>query len=241
MKYKSALMTQASGHIEGLVASHNRGGSYFKARTTPTDPQTQRQSDIRSNFANCVQLWQDITQPQRDGWDDFADNTPQKDVMGQDLILTGQQAFIKANSALLLADWSMAYDAPAEYNNGQAVSVVPDSFEYDPNAQEWWLDVERDDVESQDGRVMVFRGIAQNPSRTFYGGPYQLANITQMAAGETTEDPTAVIGDTDTCDHQIPNIDVMVPLKVGIVYADGRYPHREIYILEPELTTTIPA
>ncbi|KKM06452.1 hypothetical protein LCGC14_1743870, partial [marine sediment metagenome] len=48
MLFKSGLITQGSGSIGGLTASHNRGGMYFRARTIPTNPATSFQTVVRN-------------------------------------------------------------------------------------------------------------------------------------------------------------------------------------------------
>jgi len=43
MKFKSPILSQASGSIAGITFSHNRGGMYVRARAVPTNPGSPQQ------------------------------------------------------------------------------------------------------------------------------------------------------------------------------------------------------
>lgn len=238
MQYKSALMTEATGHIDGLVASHNRWGQYFRPRVTPVNPNTARQSVQRSILANLANLWQDLTAIQRSLWQEFADATPSTNRLGQTIVLTGQNAYIKANSPLQLIGGVLVSDPPAEYNNGQAVTADPDTWDFNIDTDTWSINVARAGVDSVDANVLTFRGRAQNPSRGFYGGPYQLADVQPILLGEAGVICTATIGVDDLSDYAIPETGALIPLAFTVSYEDGRYSHREFVMLAPDLTTT---
>jgi len=238
MQYKSALMTEATGHIDGLVASHNRWGAYFRPRVTPVNPNSVRQNTQRSILANLAQLWQDLTPGQRSLWKQFADNTPQTNRLGQEIILTGQLAYIKANSPLELIGGTLVSIPPLEYNNGQAVTPDPETWEFNIDNDTWTIDVDRSGPESLDGNVLTFRGIAQNPSREFYGGPYQLSDVQEILAAAEDATCTAQIGVDDLCEFLIPETGALVPLRFVVSYVDGRYSHSEATLIAPDLTST---
>lgn len=238
MLYKSALMTMASGSVEGLTASHNRSGSYFRAKVIPVNPSTVRQNTMRTILANLAQLWQDLTAIQRSLWGEFADATPSVNRLGQDLILTGQNAYIKANAPIELIGGVIVSDPPAEYNNGQAVTPDPDTWEFNIDDDTWSIDVNRAGAESVDGQVLTFRGRAQNPSRGFYKGPYQLADVQPIPLAGIFATCQATIGIDDLSDYAIPQTGALIPLAFTVSYEDGRYSHRESTLIAPDLTTT---
>lgn len=99
MKFKSEIVTQASGSIGGVTYSHNRGGLYRRARAIPTNPASAAQVDVRNNLSNLATRWREVlTQSQRDAWRTYAENTPLTDTFGDELILTGQQMYIRCNT-----------------------------------------------------------------------------------------------------------------------------------------------
>lgn len=98
MKYISHIFAAASGSMGGTVFSHNRGGAYTRARTTPTNPNTTAQQSARSGFAGLLDRWgNELTEAQRAAWRVYAMDTPVKNALGQDKKLTGQQAYLKGN------------------------------------------------------------------------------------------------------------------------------------------------
>lgn len=238
MQYKSALMTEATGHIDGLVASHNRWGHYFRPRVTPVNPNTTRQNVQRSILANLANLWQDLTPEQRGLWDEFGAAVPTTNRLGQEVFLTGQLSYIKANSNLALIVEALVSDPPAEFNNGQAVTPDPETWSFNIDTDTWSIDVARAAPESVDGHVLTFRGRAMNPSRKFYAGPYQLADIQAMAKEDAGQVCTAQIGVDDLSDYTIPETPARIPLRFVVQYEDGRLSHTERCFEIPDLQTT---
>ncbi len=104
MKFKSQVYTQASGSIGGVTYSRNRGGMYTRSRTIPVNPNTERQGEARSNLAQAVNAWSNtLGDTQRQAWTTYANGTPVVDRLGDQLILSGQQMFIKCTLPRLIA------------------------------------------------------------------------------------------------------------------------------------------
>lgn len=107
------MVTAASGLLGGVIFSHNKGGAYTKAFAVPTNPDTLRQQDVRSDFASLVVAWvNDLTQLQRDGWNDFAEITPRLNALGETVFWSGQQTYISVNATLLQAALTRQDDNP---------------------------------------------------------------------------------------------------------------------------------
>ena len=89
----------ARGSIGGQVHSRNRYGSYIRARTTPVNPQSDRQNIIRAIIQFLSQAWSNVlTQLQRDSWEVYADAITRQNKLGQQIKLTGFNHFIRSNS-----------------------------------------------------------------------------------------------------------------------------------------------
>ena len=98
MKYKSALVTAASGSVNGLCASHNRGGQYFRARTIPTNPATSFQQAVRNLMSTLVAAWSNVlTSTQRQGWADYADQVEKTDSLGEKRKATALDWYVACN------------------------------------------------------------------------------------------------------------------------------------------------
>lgn len=102
MKFKSEVLTQASGSIGGTTYAHNRGGLYRRARSIPTNPNSAAQQTVRTNFGQLATRWNDsLSSSSRAEWENYAANSPTTDALGDPLVLTGQQMYIRCNSVRL--------------------------------------------------------------------------------------------------------------------------------------------
>jgi hypothetical protein len=94
----------ASGSMGGVVASHNRGGQYFRRRATPVNPATAFQGAVRSALAGLSSGWRGLTEAKRTAWNEAAESTTTIDTLGSSVQLTGQQLYIRANQRLAIYD-----------------------------------------------------------------------------------------------------------------------------------------
>lgn len=73
MLYRGVMITDLSGKIDGAVASHNRGGPYFRDHVIPVDPETARQVNCRETLMDLWDAWvNEVTEPQRQAWTRYA-------------------------------------------------------------------------------------------------------------------------------------------------------------------------
>lgn len=91
------------GEIIGSIGANTfqRGpfGAIMRFRTTPVNPNTPAQAAARAALGQMSAYWRDtLTQAQRDGWSQYAENTPWTNVFGDPVTLTGRQHFIRMNS-----------------------------------------------------------------------------------------------------------------------------------------------
>ena len=62
MKIKwGAMVVDGSGKLGGHVASKNRGGSYFRTKVTPTNPNSTSQAAVRSRLTALSQAFRALT------------------------------------------------------------------------------------------------------------------------------------------------------------------------------------
>lgn len=216
MKYKSALVTQASGSLKGMTASHNRGGSYLRGRAIPTNPSTAKQSVVRGALRTLVNAWTSVlTALQRSQWKTYADNTPKTDTLGDSLLMTGQQAYIRGNAARIQASLPTIPTGPTTYDFGSftpptltlTASSTTASLVYQGGAApDTWA------TEGTSSQMLLYTSPPQNGSKNFYKGPFQFAGkINGTASPATITLPIAAgIAGTKTF------------FKVTVVRSDGR-------------------
>jgi hypothetical protein len=229
----------ASGKSGSVVASHNRGGQYLRARTTPTNPNTARQQAIRSALGSQIQAYTLVLTPtQRAGWETYAANTPARNRLGDTIHLTGQNMFARYNipATQVAAVFGgggpgNVNDAPTTYNTGEPITSVADgggivgqlTYSTTPTPQ-LTASFTLNTPASENGSVFLFIGRPQNSSRAFYKGPYQLATIINVADGDNNV-PLAV-DPTDPltwASATAPAVGQFLPIRATIGYIDGRY------------------
>ena len=101
MKAKyGAIVVDGSGKINGFVASKNKSGSYFRTKTSPTQPRTPDQLAVRSLLASLSQSWRSLTQAQRDAWNGATSLYKSSNVFGDMKELSGFNLYQRINNNL---------------------------------------------------------------------------------------------------------------------------------------------
>lgn len=188
MRFKSVVLGPASGSVAGLTYSHNAGGQYIRARSTPTDPNTPQQQAVRAAVASLVSLWKDtLTVDQRAAWDLYADNVPLIDVFGDPKFRTGINHYVRSNVPRIQAASPRVDDGPGVFDLGDYTAP---SFTFDATADE--VDVtflNTDDWAGEDDSdMLVFVGRPQSDTINFFKGPYRYAGKIE---GDSVTPPTS--------------------------------------------------
>lgn len=177
MKFKSAILTQVSGSIGGATYSHNRGGLYIRARTIPVNPSTPGQVAVRAYFASMVAIWANtLTDAQRTAWTLYAANTPLTDTLGDPLVLTGQQMYVRCNTARLRAGLARVDDGPTTFGQAEVNGLVFTSMT-DPTAGILAYDNTDPWAVADGGGLIVQVGRPVGPAVNFFKGPYVFAEM----------------------------------------------------------------
>ena len=95
MKFKPLLGTDLSGHVGGLVASHNTYGTYFRRLVKPVNSKTPAQQAQRSALAAISQAWRGLGALLIGAWN--AATVTKTSRKGDKVSLTGQAAFMYVN------------------------------------------------------------------------------------------------------------------------------------------------
>ena len=164
------------GSIGGQVHSRNRYGNYTRARTTPVNPATDRQSKIRAAIQDLASRWSNVlTANQRDLWEVYAAAITRTNKLGAQIKLTGYSHFIRSNSIRLQADHNTIGDGPGNLTlppadplfactvdeAAQQISIV-----FTPGAD--WND-------QNFGHMYVSMSIPKAAGVAFVGGPFRIA------------------------------------------------------------------
>ena len=113
-----------SGSIQANTHSHNRAGQYKRNRRSPVQPiGTGRRSFIRAAFGAASQAWSGLTDAQRAAWASFALDHPVTDSLGQAIILTGHQQYVRTS----ISAQNVGEAAPAVPPADLSLPVVSDA------------------------------------------------------------------------------------------------------------------
>jgi hypothetical protein len=92
---------EMSGSVSGCTWSRNKGGEYVRARSTPTNPSSVKQSAARAILGALSSGWSLLTATQRTQWTDWASLNPVVNSLGVSIIRSGQQAYVGLNARLV--------------------------------------------------------------------------------------------------------------------------------------------
>lgn len=192
MKFKPLLGAQLSGSMGAITASHNRGGTYFRQRATPVNPNSPQQQAVRAIMTALNVSWNvSLTAIQRAAWDTYAANTPLTDVLGEQIHVGGKEMYARSNVSRIQAGFTRIDDAPtifdlAELNPATATYTTATSV----------INVAFDDndpwVTDDNGLLFVYTSRQQNPSINFFKGPYRLAGTVEGDSGTPPTSPAAI-------------------------------------------------
>jgi len=217
MKYQSSIISKGSGSLGGSTYSHNRFGMYMRNRSTPVNPNSQRQDTVRTVFADLTQHWGNtLSSAQRSAWNNYAANVAVKDKLGQDIYLTGLNHYVRSNTALIQGGLTRVDDGPTVFSLPEADS----SFAVTASEATQLLSVAFNDaldwLDLDGGAMLVHGGIPVNPTINFFGGPFRFADAIE---GDSVTPPTTPT--TMTSPFQIAE-DQKVFCRARIVLDDGR-------------------
>jgi len=189
MLIKSAILTQGSGSLGGLTASHNRGGLYLRARTIPTNPNTPAQQEVRGFMSTLTSLWANtLTPAERTAWDTYAAAVPVINALGDPIILSGLNHYVRSNVPRLQGGMPRVDTGPTIFNLGDFTQ--PSGITGDGTADE--LDVAFDNTDDwaneDDAAMLIYGSRDQGLTINFFKGPYRYAG---PILGNGTTPPTS--------------------------------------------------
>ena len=217
MLFTSQIITKASGSIGGLTASHNRFGQYFRSRVTPVNPNTPRQIVVRGALALLAARWSTLTDVQRLAWGTYALNVPVVNRVGDTVVLTALNMYIRSNVPRIQAALTIVDDASTDFTLPSFSAVgtvatitaglinVATSFS---NADAW--------ANETGGALLVFVGRGVQKTIKFYVNPFRTV---PEVKGDDTTPPTSPASELSEQTGAVGN---RVFTRYSVVTADGR-------------------
>lgn len=189
---RESIIVDPRGSLNGIVFSRNRGGSYFRARAIPVNPNTVEQQRIRSAMAQLSAMWAAVlTDTERASWDTYALNVPLPNSIGNPVNVGGIGMFIRTNVsvvAFFAGGGSILKDAPTTFNLGdftapnlatasEATQLISVTF---TTTDDW--------ANEDDANMLIYISRPQGPAVNYFKGPYRFA---AKVDGDSVTAPTS--------------------------------------------------
>lgn len=184
----SNILSKASGSLAGITAAHNKGGMYFRQRSSPTNPNTSFQAAVRNSLKSLASDWSNIlTAAQRDSWDVYTQNQLFVNKLGEAKSIPPLAAYQKCNVPRLQAGLAQVDDAPVVFTLPPFTDPAPaivgssgvTSITFD-NTDDW--------ANEDDAAMLIYCSRPQSVGINFFNGPYRLA---QQILGDSVTPPTS--------------------------------------------------
>ena len=180
---------QMAGKIAGTVFSRNRYGNYARAGTKPTNPNTERQSQVRAIIGTLNDIWQStLTDAQRIAWAAYANNVPMVNRLGEVQNFSGYNHFCRSNAARLAAGLTAIADAPTIYALAEQDPTFTTVADVSDNAIKPAFDNSLPWAGEAGGYLLIYQGQPCSATRNYFGGPFRYIG---KVAGATPTPPTS--------------------------------------------------
>jgi len=193
VKFKSQVITQASGSVGGITYAHNKGGLYQRARSIPTDPASARQIAMRNAMATLAVRWtQNVTATERAAWAVYAANVPIVDSLGDSIFISALAWYVKLNTLRIQASVPVVDAGPTVFTTAditiptQTFGAALDQIVVTYFATDAWAG-------EAGGYLLVYCSRPQSAGINFFKGPYRLAGKVTGAAVPPTPPATIAL------------------------------------------------
>lgn len=185
-------ITEMRGSIAGNTYARNRFGAYNRARTKPVNPRSARQMGARLAIMFLSEQWREapMTDAKRTAWETYAASVNWQNKLGEVVKLTGFNHFIRGNAAQLRVGGWYKQDGPLDLGlpgsdptlTITALSAAGQNCTITLNDTLPWC--------SEDHAYLIVEmGIPQNPTRTFFNGPWRVAGWVSASVAAPVASP----------------------------------------------------
>lgn len=192
MLIQSQVISKASGSLGGITGSRNRFGMYFRARSNPVNPNTDRQNVIRALMAQLTAAWGSLTEAQRQGWNAYGSQVPRLNKLGETVYLTGFNHFVRTNVLNLQCGGTQISIAPTDLLLPGADSTFAITASEATQELSVTFDTGLDWVGEDGGYLAVFMGLPRNTQVNFFGGPWRFADSVDGESGTPPTSPATL-------------------------------------------------
>lgn len=108
-----AIVVDGRNKIGGHVLAKNKAGNYMRTKTTPVNPSTTFQTEVRSIFGDLASGWSSLTEAQRDSFNARVSEYAKTDIFGDLRNPSGKTLYQQLNQNLRLSGQGVISTCPA--------------------------------------------------------------------------------------------------------------------------------
>jgi hypothetical protein len=183
-KVKSHLFSVMRGSVAGITYTANTFSAIIaRARTTPTNPSSPRQQQVRAAFTQAKTVWQTLSRIVRNAWDAWADTVTLSGPLGP-YTVPGRQWFIGIRGLI----YYLAQRGLVFFGSLNSAPVIPGLLPIPlwvvtspPSGAGYTITFSP--ITTEQLRAFTFRSIAWLDDKNFFQGPFLTETL--LAAHQT--------------------------------------------------------
>ena len=228
----SQIVTQIRGSVGGITYLANQHHQIvLRARTSPVDPSSTAQNQVRQSFSGAAVDWLGFTDAQRSDWNDYADSLTYPNPLGDQtlsgrLVAMGNIAFMRYLYARGFTLTTVVKTAP----------TTPGFLSLDPlsisvaGAASTGFTVNIGNPNPEDISAFIWTSRIFNATRNTYKGPWRTNSMVKLdVTADTTGNQSFIMGSDDD----------IIFVYIRAIVDDGLKRVSQPAILRAVVTTTV--
>jgi len=189
----SPVLSKISGSLAGITGAHNKAGMYLRQRSSPINPNTSFQQDIRNAVKLLSANWSNVlTAAERDAWEVYAQNQPLTNKLGESKQIPPLAHYVRSNVSRLQAGLPVVDAAPTVFTlptfTDPSFAIVGSTGAITTtftNTDDW--------ANEDDAGMLLYISRPQSVGINFFKGPYRFVDHIE---GDAITPPTSPSVDT---------------------------------------------
>lgn len=182
-----AAVSVLSGKIGGVVFARNRGGAYARSYAIPTRVTSDSAQDVKASFAAASRGYANLTTAQIAAWDQYGQENPVSNRIGQLITLKGQSWYVGVNSRLIGANETPISVPPILPS---PVIAVASNLVIDVNGDQAHIDI-AEHVDDASIRVILYGARSVSAGKRYVENLYTGVYLSNAGDSGTTLDFSA--------------------------------------------------
>lgn len=181
------IVGQISGSIAGVTYSRNRGGAYVRNRAIPTKSTTFYAEQAKQRLGDISKLWGALTAAEQQAWKIWAEVNPVTNKLGDQIKLSGHQAYVQLNNVITNCGGTVISDPPVSAPPSGLLTLTPT---YDIGTGNFQIAFTATPLGATE-QLLVWMAIVDNPGVNYVNNLYKLIQVSSAAQASALDTETA--------------------------------------------------